>query len=1021
MLGGRYRLRERLGAGGVGVVYLAEDTQLHRAVAIKLPRTPLPEDSVERARFFREANAAAGLHHPQIVALYDAGEMDGVCYLASAYCPGDTLAKWIVQQPPHDKRAAAAPIVLALAEAIQHAHENGVLHRDIKPQNILLDPTVRHRDLPFTPKLTDFSIAKLIDSDGTQTATEVMLGTPRYMAPELAAGRRDQLGPACDIYSLGVVLYELLTGRPPIEGASHADTLRRVLSDDPVRPCRIASDIPRDLEAICLTCLEKNPDKRYATAAALAQDLERFMAHQPTAARPIGRIHQIARWLRRRPAIAALVAVSSLASASLLFGLLFHNHRLGTLNLQLNRTNTELESAVNDAEHARSRAEQSEAQTAELLYVSDMRLSARAWKEGDMRGLTALLHRHIPRGEQPDRRGLEWRFLRNIAEAKPQPIDSLSTSIYDMRVSSNGRWLAAAGRDALVRIYDFETSTLERTIETGQREVNGVSFSPDGTRLASTGDDGSLRVWDRSNGTELLRIAAHPNLAYQVHYTPDGTKLVTCGKDSVGRVWNAATGELIGSFTGHTGEIEAIAVSPDGLLVATASRDNSFRIWNLADQSQVQAFEDKWSGNIFSSVDFSADSKWVVAGDYNKQVWICTTQPGRYHGIGRHLDRVYSVAVSENGRYIASGDSAGTIFLWDLEQAAGSILSGRPDASNLRCARMWKAHDSRISSLAFEPFGNRLYSAGTDGDVHAWHITDAPGPDRFIRSLGTVESFAFLRDNRMLALKQHVGVFGWRAGSSPTDEPKLVQSCPGVVMSSNDAGTLVAIDNGRFEVELWQLPGGLAGKWQMYESTTGPKFCLSPDGKLLAVLVPGSDRSIQVYETGSRSLSREFQVPEGAARVEGFSPNGAQLAVTINNDLLLFDMHGNPLVRINGVHSNVIALAYSRDGTVLATGGSDRLIKLWDPLTGKLLTTLFGHRGDITSLVFAPDGRSLFVADQEGTLKVWNVAAGEELFDLYHHEGEGLRQVQVSNDGRWLACTTSQDNGVLLLDLGEER
>ena len=266
-------------------------------------------DPEARERFFREVRAAALLHHPHIVAVYDAGQYDGVYFLAAAYCPGVTLREWLRER----KRAEAdeaVTIVLALAEAAQHAHENGVLHRDIKPQNVLLDPTIRFRQLAFCPKLTDFSIAKMMEEVGDPTASHVLIGTPRYMAPEQVSGRRDLLGPGSDVYALGVVLYELLTGEPPIAGDDNADTMRRVLDDEPLPPRQRVASVPRDLEAICLTCLEKSPPKRYASARALADDVERYLARQPTLARPISRLERGRRWVRRRPAAAGLLAPS---------------------------------------------------------------------------------------------------------------------------------------------------------------------------------------------------------------------------------------------------------------------------------------------------------------------------------------------------------------------------------------------------------------------------------------------------------------------------------------------------------------------------------------------------------------------------------------------------------------------------------------------------------------------------------------------------------------------------------------
>lgn len=262
---GRFEILRRLGAGGFGIVYLAYDPILKRNLALKLPRNPVMTDAILRRRFLREGQAAASMHHPNIVAVLEAGEVDGVCYLASVYSPGPTLADWLHRQTSRVSATVAAKILRALAGAVSHAHESGILHRDIKPGNVLLDESRPSGGLPFAPSLTDFGLAKSLD-DGAHTINGALLGTPRYMAPEQASGLVDQIGAATDVYALGVVLYELLAGRPPINGADNADTLRRVVEEEPLPLHRIVPQVPRDLAAICRKCMHKEPRQRYASA-----------------------------------------------------------------------------------------------------------------------------------------------------------------------------------------------------------------------------------------------------------------------------------------------------------------------------------------------------------------------------------------------------------------------------------------------------------------------------------------------------------------------------------------------------------------------------------------------------------------------------------------------------------------------------------------------------------------------------------------------------------------------------------
>ncbi|HEY7425383.1 MAG TPA: serine/threonine-protein kinase [Gemmataceae bacterium] len=276
---GRFELRHELGHGGFGIVFLAWDSWLRREVALKVPRLEaflIPE---LRRRFLHEARAAAGLNHPSIVPVYEAGEASGVCYIATAYCPGGNLAQWLsARTAPVSPRQAAA-LIFALAEAVQHVHERKIWHRDIKPSNILLQPlpSPPADDLPFTPQLTDFGLAKLLKAKTHHTKSGIVLGTPTYMAPEQAAGRLREIGPHTDVYSLGAVLYELLAGQPPFRGANSFDVLRQVSEDKPAPPHRFRSDLPLGLERVCLKCLEKEPRARYARAGELAADLRRSL------------------------------------------------------------------------------------------------------------------------------------------------------------------------------------------------------------------------------------------------------------------------------------------------------------------------------------------------------------------------------------------------------------------------------------------------------------------------------------------------------------------------------------------------------------------------------------------------------------------------------------------------------------------------------------------------------------------------------------------------------------------------
>src|SRR5262245_27033815 len=373
---GRYDIVKSLGAGSFGIVYLAEGRRLHRRVAIKVARASVLTDPALRGRFFREAEALARLEHPYILPVYEADEIEGLCFLVLAYCDGKSLDEWLGEQDrPLDPRLAAR-LVLPLAEAAEHAHSRGILHRDIKPGNVLLPTADAPHGLPFSPKLTDFGLAKVLEDKTDQTLAGVVLGTADYMAPEQAAGHLERFGPATDVYSLGAVLYQLLSGRVPIEGNSTIDTLRRLLIDEPAELQCLVSGVPDDLAAIVCRCLQKSPSQRYATAGELGDDLDRFLAGRPTKARPLTLRERTSRWLLRHKAVASFVALATIA-LGLSLGLFSYANQLSRTEHQARQTEEELgEARERDASRALELAEKG--------YASDLFAAGVSTSKGDV-------------------------------------------------------------------------------------------------------------------------------------------------------------------------------------------------------------------------------------------------------------------------------------------------------------------------------------------------------------------------------------------------------------------------------------------------------------------------------------------------------------------------------------------------------------------------------------------------------------------------------------------------------------
>jgi eukaryotic-like serine/threonine-protein kinase len=587
---GRFQILGALGQGGFGIVFLAWDPALRRKIALKVPQPESVVTPEARRRFLLEAHAAAGLDHPNIIPVYETGSVGAVDYIAAAYCPGPTLASWLARQarpaPPRD----AATLVATLARAVQHAHERGVLHRDLKPSNILLQRLGSHepgteedRSLAdFQPRITDFSLAKLADGQGPDTRSGAPFGSPPYMAPEQAQGRLRAIGPPTDVYGLGCILYELLTREPPFRGKSQLDTLRQVIADDPLPPRRRRPDLPAALDEIVLKCLEKEPARRYPSAQALAEELERFLAGEPTRPRPSGRWENVKRAARRHRAAVVVLVISTLFGGVVLGGASWLKARL-------------------DESRQIARQWQDEARRRDLAarrawYAADVHLAAQLLRDQETDRAVELLLRHRPQPGEDDLREFAWYHLLRQCQTQglaPPDQRGQTTSIaihrdartLSLGFSADNRTVIAKGADGLVSSWDLETGALEdharldtslstsadrsanlaaaRAFESLQHRApverrketpTALALSPDGKTLAS-GGGGSVKLWDVAAGLELLTLERRAGPVWLLRFSPDGKTLAACaetsGERSVLLLWRAV-GDKPGPGNGAT-------------------------------------------------------------------------------------------------------------------------------------------------------------------------------------------------------------------------------------------------------------------------------------------------------------------------------------------------------------------------------------------------------------------------------------------------------------------------------------
>lgn len=966
---GRFELRGEIGRGGCGVVLLAHDPKLNRDVAIKIPRPEALVSTDLRERFFREARAAGSVDHPNIVSIYEVGEDGPVSFIAAAYIPGPSLATWLSARPDQIDVREAATLIAVLAAALEHAHTRGVVHRDIKPGNILLQPLGSSNEsaslADYIPKITDFGLAKLRETTEAVTHTGAVIGTPLYMAPEQAEGRLDEIGPATDIYALGAIFFELLTGQPPLRGESDVDTLRRIVSDDPPLVRIARPRIPRDLEAICLKCLEKRPAHRYLKSSDLAEDLHRFLSGTPTEARPIGTTRRVWRWARRRPAITALMLVSLLLLVLLVSGTGIYNARLA------NALNT-AKSERNRAEAERNRAEAETLASRKLLYSAEVRLAYDAWQTLNRARTLELLTRQIPDDGQLDLREFAWHWLWGQCHAEIRSFVGHTDEIFSVDFSPDGKTLATASKDGTARIWDVSTGKMQHLLEDHTTEVTCVRFSPDGKRLATGSEDCQILVWDPQSGELLFTLSGHENHVLTIAFSQDGRQLASGGRDDCVRLWNLDTKETIRVLTEPSRHVRCIRYAPDGRLLVACDEGGAIHCWNTDDWTALPPFE-KVEGSLFA-VEFHEDSRRLVAAGRDSIIyaWDLTGEAplGQYGG-KNHESWIRDIGIAPNGTMLATANQNGILRLWDIEKrgidAGDALLAAIP------------AHSGRIWSLAWSPEAKLLATAGADGTVKLWdsaRLFDVPA---YPSLDGWVGDFSFSANSSTLVTNHNGGkLCRWDVashtlisshGTNPGEWGSLAIS-PEARYAATAAGTEASVlyqdlDSGEVLFEDSGYSGGVHD------------LAMSPDATLLAVASENKTLTLVELSSGKR---RQVLHHQDAVEYSTFAPDGLTL-VTGSRELRLWDVQSGDLLWRRREHeANPRSAVFSPDGELMAVSVGDHSIDLVNASSGETLESLEDNHGRAGCLAFSPDGNVLAVGyPQPSVITLWDMRTSQEL------------------------------------------
>jgi len=1049
---GNYELLEEVARGGMGVVYKARQTTLGRIVAVKMIVSGQLANEQDVQRFKSEAQAAASLHHPSIVSIHEVGQHEGWHYFSMDYVEGHDLAAKLRINLPTAR--TAAKYVRQMAEAIHYAHQQGILHRDLKPSNILVDGTDQIH-------ITDFGLAMRVEGDQGLTQTGQILGTPSYMPPEQAQCDRALIGPASDVYSLGAILYECLTGRPPFRAESVIKTIEQVIHADAAAPRTLNSTVPRDLETICLKCLEKEPHRRYATAQLLQEDLGRFLSGEPIVARPARALERTAKWIRRHPMPAALIASSMVALLSVTgMGIgLYYNAQLDSANSQLRASNKELEAAKQTLvtsnlqlsvtseklEHSIQDVNAERALARRHLYASRMALIQIAQQNNQPARIMQLLRSLIPEADHgEDLRDFEWHYLWRKYHGEESRLRGHNGPVNAVAWSPEGTWIASGGADHSLRIWDASTGAEHLHLKGHRGEVKSIAFSRDGNQLISAGLDGKLKRWDTHHGNELQSFSVLSQIEGDMRLTAcafnSGGKHVASLSETGGvHIWDLTTGSLLKEWKAKSAGIaRGLAFQPDRGILATSGGLQSVQFWQpfSTDIGAEVAVELPAKSN--SNMAFSPDGTQLLMG---------------YTVLANSREAVQNGGVSvwdiENKKEIWSIGFPGVVTcvafspIGDLFAAAGldgSVRTWSTSTGEEHC--VFFAQDA-IRAIAFSSDGSRIAAGTEDRLVMVWSL---PGREEKVLQQGTTNVRQFDGEANSISF----GEGGRAVGTSFKEKVMIWNTMTGRLTQSFAEGgryrriALAPSSTWLAGVSTEFLTDAITGEHTIHlreassekSSLVGSlAYTISRDENLVAVAT--GQRVAHVYNASSGLRTHTFELRDWVSSV-AFSPDSKLLAVGSaywnpgadnRGALKVFELQsGNSILPTVDFPLDVWWLAFSPDGALLAVAMGDYQdvgadlgrIRVWNTSTWEVVHELRGHSRCVWALSFSPNSTRLASAGGQwyrrgspvGEVKVWDMLTGSELLTIPEPNG-AVFGVDFSPDGRRLALASY--NGLVRL------
>ena len=979
---GAYELLAEIGRGGMGVIYQARQSGLGRLCAIKmLHHAGMFAGPAGEEMLRQEAAAAARLDHANIVGIYEAGREQGQLYFSMEYVEGVNLTGFT-----RDKIVGAeevARLTRTIAEAIAYAHSRGVWHHDLKPANVLIDER-------GWPQITDFGLARRV-GENQRGDPGAGAGSPNYLAPEQASARYGEPGARTDVFGLGAILYFLLTDRPPFRGETVTDTLRAVLESDPVRPRVLRSGVPLDLETICLKCLEKSPAQRYVSPQEVADDLGRFLNHEPILARPAGPVLRAQKWCRRHPGIALLSAVIVMLLVALAGGSM-----LAAVRIRRER---------DFSQAAQQRAETSEQEARRELYANDLQRAYEAYEANDLTRADELLRRQSPTtpptSGRPDLRGWEWNYLRGITRSDESRRLHLPTRLSDfVRIEEPPGLLVARtdGQLQTVSLPELQPTALQR-VRPGTNILQLLSLSADRQQLA-------VAAFDSSVSNTLIRVSTPDGRQEFARFTvPGGVSAMEIAPREARRLWlvemQVDNRQVLQRFVERTlpdgalvreipltasHRLPSATLSPDGRWLAVGQDDAAIELWDLQSGGKPRRlvghqFEPGWMLVIYG-MRFSRDGQLLVTTGADKTARLWSVPEGRLrHVFSGHTDVVVNAEFLEQSQQVMTSSRDGTIRYWS--QSDGS------EQNRLRGA------GARVGGLLAAANEKEIYSLDDNGLVRSWGrepshaaVETKPLPGGYVWAELLPDTHSWWTCSDTLE---------WRLGTA--DAPEHPQLFPEQNAANIRARTYCAAIDTRANYQrngVLVLTPGAGGPTR--ELTGGvptmvasARFSLS--GRWIAVGTgselfhrPNETNQVAIWQVADGTLLHRF---EGPSEILCFSPDEQLLATADSaGHLNLIDLRTSKARALAGHAGQIPGLAFSSDAKLLASGSSQGGARIWEVKTGEMIADLPVPGTGVLSVTFTPDGSRLLTGSLDGTIHLWDLQSLHPVGTLRgHHRG----------------------------------